>query len=954
MWYYKDYLKVEENLIDVYSEEEDRHRKEAWKGFIPHDDFQNLFEKLIIALDRGDPARIKPPWIYGAYGTGKTFACFVIKHLFEEPDDVVERYIQDHDKIKHLAKHFLELRKKGRWLVAYNTSSSHITSTTTFLSSIQEAIKRTLGKSDPDFSDIAASTFKENVIKYLKESPAIWKDIFEKYQLSIFASYESPEDVLSAMRGSSNEALTLIEKVASTLEKDFKVVLYSTPDETKQWLRQVIETNQLAGIIFIWDEFTDFFHTTKSYSGLQELAHAAKDIHFYFIPVTHLSPEILKKYIYTSEEKTIEKLYDRFFRIRFQLQHVTAYELAGNAIKVKNADIWEDKRVTLWSHVEQAARLFLKDEAREEHFKKLIPLHPYTAFLLSVISQGHSSSQRSLFRYLKSREQGAFPWFLERYPGDTQHFWITPDFLWDYFFSQGRDDSISSSMRNVITYYESRADQIKNKDQLSIFKTIMLLNALYYETPDDRLKPTKKNLQIAFFGQSMDNILIPLSALVTLGYINKISLGGDNEEYAIPLYAFDEEELRRIQEEVERANDFTTFVDKIKYEVGSFVKNIGIFENRIGYKAVSVEELLRKREGINPKLEAYQVGIVVLVPKTEAERFKAVEVCRRCAQKSENVGYVLLKPAFGEENYMEWLKNKAHARYANTINDLKNEKHYESRAKDIVEEYQKRLKIEEQELFFKKEEKTFSIGQFENIFRELVFSVFPYCYEKLTELQTLYKEGYHKAAFEVGLEVTANVTRQYTEINRKLKEFESGKEKSPLLSEVKKKVRENIEGQNTVRVVEIWEELQKPPFGMTSMIIGKVLFGFAMKEYCDGSYYWSDGTDCKPLSREGMRDLLIKVVTKAKGSDQLEIRRLSPEIEKFCRVVQRAFGIHDDDVIYPEPLKNKLRDKIKDLSYPLWALKYVPPEDESISSVWDIIIEGIESFIKSEKKREYG
>ena len=67
-----------------------------------------------------------------------------------------------------------------------------------------------------------------------------------------------------------------------------------------------------------------------------------------------------------------------------------------------------------------------------------------------------------------------------------------------------------------------------------------------------------------------------------------------------------------------------------------------------------IEEILKRREGVNPKLEPYEVGIVTIVPKIDSERLRAVEVCRRCAERSEKVGYVLLNPAFGEENYKEW------------------------------------------------------------------------------------------------------------------------------------------------------------------------------------------------------------------------------------------------------------------------------------------------------------
>ncbi|RKY24744.1 MAG: hypothetical protein DRP79_07335, partial [Planctomycetota bacterium] len=106
MWYYSDYIKIKTDLVDVYSEETDKQSPHRWKAFIPHDSFRELLSDLLPALERGNPNTTKSLWIYGSYGTGKTFASFTIKHLLEDNPAEVKAYLEAYDKTRDLASRF--------------------------------------------------------------------------------------------------------------------------------------------------------------------------------------------------------------------------------------------------------------------------------------------------------------------------------------------------------------------------------------------------------------------------------------------------------------------------------------------------------------------------------------------------------------------------------------------------------------------------------------------------------------------------------------------------------------------------------------------------------------------------------------------------------------------------------------------------------------------------------
>ncbi len=93
MWRYTDYLTVSEDFVPVFTEHEDKNNKDNWKSFIPHTHMRDMLETLIIALERGHGGGDKRSlWLTGAYGTGKTYASFVIKHLLEDPLEEIKEY----------------------------------------------------------------------------------------------------------------------------------------------------------------------------------------------------------------------------------------------------------------------------------------------------------------------------------------------------------------------------------------------------------------------------------------------------------------------------------------------------------------------------------------------------------------------------------------------------------------------------------------------------------------------------------------------------------------------------------------------------------------------------------------------------------------------------------------------------------------------------------------------
>ena len=79
---YNEYIKVDPNFIPVFSKNSDKVYPDKWQSFYPHDSFKRILKDVVETLEQGSEIKNRSIWMNGAYGTGKTYASFVIKHMF--------------------------------------------------------------------------------------------------------------------------------------------------------------------------------------------------------------------------------------------------------------------------------------------------------------------------------------------------------------------------------------------------------------------------------------------------------------------------------------------------------------------------------------------------------------------------------------------------------------------------------------------------------------------------------------------------------------------------------------------------------------------------------------------------------------------------------------------------------------------------------------------------------
>lgn len=936
MWFYSDFLEVDQRYYPVYSEEQDRDDPQYWQTFVPHRDMTRLLEGYVRTLEGTTK---KSLWIHGAYGTGKTHAQFVLKHLTEASQDEVEAYFRRHKVSEDLLGRVLGLRKRGKGLVVYRSSASSIDSQRRLMMELQVGIKKSLGTYG--LADATPPSLADDVAALLcdKQGVVDWPRLFERHRAE-YRDFASADEVLHLLTSTAGDqsTLALVARVAQSLEAE-GFYLMDDPASIKEWIKLVVRQNQLAWLVVMWDEFTDFMKNVGALAGLQELAHLSAEVPFYLVLTTHRSPDLLHQ-LYGSRHDDWRKLLDRFELFSYDMEPVTAYQLLGRAVIAKKAEEarWAAEQAALWDTVRLGAKPFLGDDDRLADLQALVPLHPYAAYLLSQISRQFTSSQRTLFRFLRHDVAGSFSQFLKTHPYLGWK-WYTADGLWDYFFG-GEAFELPEGFRQVVGYYGSRHSALNDDFQLRAFKATVLLIGLSREIAGvAALQPTLSNLRSVFagtsLGQEIDHVMDELGRLDLVRAINQ----GTDRQYTIALGDVDAAAVGRYA--AERRFDSEAQAIQVTGSIGftahQLLSEVGeIQKRRMVIKLVSADELERRRENAIPACAPYQIPVVAVLTCTESEIAPAVECILKLPLRERAAIVVLPQVAFGAQRWHEWCRDQAHVRWYGENHDNQNATYYVNAATTKIAEWSRQLRDGQFRMFGlgpgeARAESVLASGVsgYRSGFETLVERRFQWRPELICPTATLYRETYGVKGAEVGLGLS-KASAPYVVLVEQLRRQGLWPEPSQLLRDVcgghpdhplarlSDAVDAAFAEQDSVNLDALWAQLESPPFGYFPSPISVTLVGAALRGYVDG-FYWRDGVNTRPLDRTKLAGLINEVIG---GKANVILTRNTPEAREFCELLRNAFGLDPEASRYPQNARDSLRKLLTTAGYPLWALSY--------------------------------
>ena len=434
---YRDYFDIDPEYFPQVNEDIINNKPDHWKKFYPHATFVHLLKDTINILSRKQKVSL---WVEGAYGTGKSHAVLTLKKLLEASEEDTRQYFDRFsDQLSNDLFNSIQQLKNSeqKILTVHRYGSSNIHGDGDLVFAIQESISNELV-----FAGLQGgnNALKDSAIKWLSQDWA--KHMFNELIKSEYAGIFGGDDVdsiISHLNTYSGEALKELMSNIMRVGKE-KQFLALTMDDNGlvEWIKEVIRENNLKAIVFIWDEFTEYFRNNmKNLTGFQKIVDVSGNDPFYMVVVTHNVT-----HIFSENDKDWKKIMGRFMQpiCNIELPENMAFRLMGEAMEESKdtavQNDWRETRGILYERTNDSRQL-VKNKAgiSDDELKKILPIHPYAALLLKHISSAFDSNQRSMFDFIKNDrgdEIKGFQWFIDNCGPLDENPLLTIDMLWDF------------------------------------------------------------------------------------------------------------------------------------------------------------------------------------------------------------------------------------------------------------------------------------------------------------------------------------------------------------------------------------------------------------------------------------------------------------------------------------------------------------------------------------------
>lgn len=973
---YRDYIKVDSNFIPVFSSSSDRIYPDKWQSFYPHESFKAILTQVVETLEKSSESKNRSLWMSGAYGTGKTYASFTIKHILEDDLDYIKPYF-DTNNMQALYTRLAGVRSKGNILVVHRSASSEINSQNKLFSAIMESVKETI--KERGYSYTGTRSLLDKVLETLKDpySAFNFKAAFEKYRAR-FSEYSTPEAVIRDLETlDMEEKLSLLDDIVNVAEEESYNWSVSAK-EIIDWLEDVRKVNNFHAIIFIWDEFTEYFRNNQNkITGLQEIAMASSRIGFYFFLITHSDANQL-----VTDSGARKVLEARFKQNQIKMGESTAFVLMGQALR-KEPDLlseWNYKvESNLWDPVRSGAVRIIREKdvsVSDEAMKRLLPMHPYSAYLLKTIAQDVSSNQRTMFQFLSGdydngdEVQTNFNWFINSFGFEFNGWnYLTVDYLWDYFFSVNNPD-LDDTFMSAMTHYNTFGGICENDEQRKVLKAMLLLDALQVKNGSGSrsgatqlFKPTLKNISACFAGTPCGvNVKQILDFFVRKGILDKIddNLGRD-VLYVTTSASVDQDRMDSLMEETKCQITFEKIITDSSIGIADKFASKNFLKYRIvtyNISPVNFRSVLDRAA-----FESNRIPLFNLFVRNESEQSKVTDVVKyiynRTGEKCIIVDFSELP--LSENKFESYLTYKTKEKYFEAIPNQGNQKKLANQAAGrLLEEWTNRLASTPLRVYNgvdKYETVTGNINLQKKL-KEYNSIFYGHGLEEMSENDKLFAEsGFRESVAQIAMG-KASIPNNYSYLRSLISSLTKDKvwnvpdyeKENPGASLSKMKIaaesviQKGFELRNMFSVKDVWEELKKPPFGLMPSTGSLFLMGYLLKDYADSKYYKRDiNSNTVPLNYTDLSDLILTTIKEtAKNSAKIQgifIVKQKPEHEVFCQKTGEIFKIQKDKRNSIEDIVKNINIYLKNNNYPLWTLKEFINEELYDEPLCDLLVQ---------------
>ena len=979
---YRNYFQIDESYFPAVNEDVIRTQPDVWKSYYPHESFIKLLKQVKEVLNGNQKVSI---WVEGPYGTGKSHAVLTLKKILECPNDELKEYFDKFStvfKTNDLYNEYYNLKNQSKKiLTVHRYGSSDVRNDRVLMEIVQDSIILSLKQNN--YSYLGQIGIKEAMIKWLEDDNN--RDYFDKIirsdEYKLRFNGLSANTILENLKTfTSEKALQeIIEKISLVGEEKGIKPFVLRKEDLSAWISDVIEKNNIKAIVFIWDEFSDYFTLNReNLSGFQYLAELSETNPFYFVIVTHKSDIFFEK----TNEDVKTKINGRFMapHCSIELPDNTAFVLTAHAMqKVEDEQVmkeWDETVNTLYNLTNDSRNEVISAaKVGEKELKGVLPIHPYAAVVLKHIASAFDSNQRSMFDFIKNDrgdEIKSFQWYIDNYGPEDEDNLLTVDMLWDFFYEKGKD-MLAPQIRSILDVYGRTQSHNLLEKQKRVLKTILLLQAINEKVGDDVLMfvPNSKNVSLAFEGTdiSPNNVVSLADGLVKEQIIFIRPMGGGKEKYSALVSGGNLEEIEKEKERLTREIDTSKLIEE-----GAFSEDFNLPVNittryrdvrYLTYKNIRNEVVKLKA---NSEYNPTKLYAVFTFARNDEEEAKVRDEIKRVyeVEKFDRIVFMdYSSEHMPSDLFTQYIDNMANCNYQKA-KDASQSKVYDRTAKEALRRWKNKILASQ---FIRvctpdniSGKTCTSSKEVHELLRMFDEQNFEYALEThVNVLDTMYAANSFRLGAECGItRELKNTFRSANEATKLEKQFEAVwdvedywiKKPNELLSKVKNaienRIQQKMSDESRISIADIYEVLTDKPFGFMPCNLSAFVLGFVLKEYANDTYNWTDGLTTTPMSVEKLKEMIDEVLKQqqtpsSKYKDKY-IVSMTPEQRAFNKNTALSFGIDESLCSSIENTRSHIRSSMNTYKFPIWTLKYLENYDTKTNS--NIIFELIDLYVE--------
>lgn len=950
---YSDFIKMQD-FLPVYDMTDET--PDMWRTFIPTKQFCDLLQRSITAITSSDISKRRSMWVRGTFGTGKSHASSVVRHLLCDSAEDIESYLQSIPN-EAMRAQLTAIRKQKRYFPVVLKGVEGAYNIPRFSLSIQRETKKALVAAGyPDL--IVRSDFDEAIRWVESHESRIPELLANNDELASEAS--SYTKLLTKLRNNDIDVFMHLEE-ALAADKT-----YLTSDSISDWLVEVEKEIEKAGIadglIIFWDEFTSVMDTLKSdrINVLQNIAEKSQNNNVFLYLISHRT----ESSSLDAKGKDITKMSDRYDSVDYQMDEISTYLILRHTFSIPdmmkmNISTWGIKDKIDHSLYNYLCESNNHDE--KEHIQNLFPLHPYTAFLCSKMANIMGSANRSVLKFMNDEHHG-FKQFINEPTNYEQKMMLTADWLWDFFYSEFINEPLCAAFTNVFTSHGHRVDAMGD-DYKRVFKVILLLNALSvkFKSSPEKYAPNDKNLRYIFSGdrceENMDKILNWLDE-------TKIIARDIFGEFKISVSSYNPAEITKEKNAV--SSTYKTAVDYLRYNDKSRgeIERIFLVGERLMrkcepqfYSCEEAEAVLRSKLNKYTREKPNHLHVALFFSITDEGRDIMENRVKAFSEEFENTMFIIPSEVFTPTAQTHFIDAVAQANVSRSHFNTDDASQFENAAKEYVAKWKNRMNGGTYTMYFNGSRS--SEGVFSNIYnvinKRFSVQVYPSGMEsvkllqneamtyfanknfKALSLQMLQKRtrdellsfgGSVRPTKLIFLDGENNLITDTCELTDAAKAGNSWlntvcSEVDMLIESAKKKYADRFS------LSDVLGPLMRPPFGMFANPANYAILGYALRKHKDDLF---NPSTSQPVGDEKLNDM-IEILLKmwdggvSEPSNKLLLRFGSVEERNLTSILGEVFNLGQVRGVSMSDLKSLTYAKwcitefCKQIAkYPLWSL----------------------------------